>query len=155
MAIGGLLGCVATFLVQKNREMLVGRSVPRRTLDRVEKALLDDDVVRAVYSGKGVVMGSDQVRSPLFTCSKNDPRKLIAMLLSLLLFTHTQVRFSAEIQFNGWKLTEKFLKDYNPDLKLAHARLRTPEDVETFLCLFGDDIVDALSDEVRMWSTDS
>ena len=61
MAIGGLLGGVAAFLVTKNREMLVGRSVPRESLQAVEQALLNDKIVRTVYGTKGVVMGSDQV----------------------------------------------------------------------------------------------
>eukprot|EP00750_Incisomonas_marina_P026463 INCI591.2.p2 GENE.INCI591.2~~INCI591.2.p2 ORF type:complete len:292 (+),score=55.38 INCI591.2:1057-1932(+) len=118
MAIGGLLGGVAAFLVTKNREMLVGRSVPRESLQAVEQALLNDKIVRTVYGTKGVVMGSDQVR------------------------------FKAEIQFNGWNLTEKYLAKTGVDLGLAQSRLNSKEDLDTFLCLFGDDLVDMLSDEV-------
>ena len=64
------------------------------------------------------------------------------------MYFFAKVRFKAEIQFNGFKLTEKYLLRRQPDLDNARAKLKTTQDMETFLCLFGDDLVDMLSDEV-------
>ena len=49
IAIGGLLGALATFIVATNINFLVGRSIPQVRLDLLQQQLEDDVVVRLFY----------------------------------------------------------------------------------------------------------
>lgn len=62
LIIGGLLGCVASFIIYTNSNALVGVSI---SLDRLEKmnATMEADVmIRAIYDVKGIDIGSGRVR---------------------------------------------------------------------------------------------
>jgi len=49
IAIGGLLGAVATFLVTSNANALIGKSIPQSRLEELQEMLEDDAVVRYVF----------------------------------------------------------------------------------------------------------
>ena len=49
LAIGGLLGCVASFMIFTNAAALVGRSIPEEKLMLINKELEGDIMVRMVY----------------------------------------------------------------------------------------------------------
>ena len=46
VAIGALLGAVATFLVTSNVNALIGKSIPQSRLEELQEMLEDDAVVR-------------------------------------------------------------------------------------------------------------
>ena len=46
LAIGGLLGAVATFLVTTNVNALIGRSIAQSKVEQLQEMLEDDVVVR-------------------------------------------------------------------------------------------------------------
>lgn len=49
IAIGLLLGSAAIFIIRTNAVHLVGRSLPKRTIDNVIANLLKDKVIKWVY----------------------------------------------------------------------------------------------------------
>lgn len=57
-----ILGGVASFIIYSNSAALVGRSIPRENLDRINAALEADVMIRAIHDVKGIDMGNTQVR---------------------------------------------------------------------------------------------
>ena len=55
--VGGLLGLAAMTLVNKNRELLVGTSVPPKRLEHVLTILESDPVVHSVHDVKAIMIG--------------------------------------------------------------------------------------------------
>ena len=60
--IGVLLGCVAVFLVMKNRSALLGRTIASDEENRVLDVLCDDPVVEGVHDVKSTVMSAESFR---------------------------------------------------------------------------------------------
>lgn len=117
VAVGSLLGLVAAMLVTKNRDMLVGRSIDKRRLENLKDVLMKDDVIDSLHDVKCISVGP------------------------------SDVRFKAEINFNGWIIAEKYM-DEKIDIEEAKGKLRRSSDIELFLLLFGDGLVQKLGDEI-------
>ena len=62
LAIGGLLGSVASFMIYTNSGALVGRSIPDDRIEEINRELEGDIMVRQVYDVKGIDMGNGVVR---------------------------------------------------------------------------------------------
>eukprot|EP00939_MAST-03C_sp_MAST-3C-sp1_P003894 g3894.t1 len=117
VAVGGLLGAVAIMLVTKNKDMLVGRSIDKKRLDALKNALMKDDIIDSLHDVKCISVGP------------------------------SDVRFKAEINFNGWRLAEKYMNE-KVDIEEAKGKLQTSSDIELFLLLFGDGLVQQIGDEI-------
>ncbi len=117
IAVGTLLGGVAVMLITKNRSMLVGRSIDRKRLDQLKRVLMKDDVIDSLHDVKCISVGA------------------------------SDVRFKAEINFNGWRVAEKYI-DKKIDISDAKGKLKRTSDIELFLLLFGDGLVQMLGDEI-------
>jgi hypothetical protein len=57
-----------------------------------------------------------------------------------------QVRFKAEVRFNGVVLAEKFIRKY--DLGQVHTSLESKEKLERFLVEYGDGFTKFMAEEV-------
>ena len=84
IVIGVLLGCVALFLMQKNRDMLIGRSISKADRQRVRDLLEGDEAVEKVALQRAVIEGADSWR------------------------------ISAEIELDGRHLANKWLEGKDP-----------------------------------------
>ena len=62
IVIGVLLGFVALFLMQKNRQMLIGRSIRAEDREALRTLLENDPAVEEVVTAKGIVAGADSYR---------------------------------------------------------------------------------------------
>ena len=62
IAIGSLLGVVASFIIYTNSGALVGRSIPSERLEEINKQLESDEMVRAIHDVKATDMGNEVVR---------------------------------------------------------------------------------------------
>lgn len=62
LAIGALLGIVATFVIYTNTSALVGKSISPERLAQINRLLESDDMVRAIHDVKATNMGNDIVR---------------------------------------------------------------------------------------------
>lgn len=62
LLVGGLLGIVAGFIVHSNSNALVGRSIPEPQLDKINRKLEDDVMIRAIHDVKATDLGNDIVR---------------------------------------------------------------------------------------------
>eukprot|EP00008_Paramoeba_atlantica_P015654 CAMPEP_0201476448 /NCGR_PEP_ID=MMETSP0151_2-20130828/1645_1 /ASSEMBLY_ACC=CAM_ASM_000257 /TAXON_ID=200890 /ORGANISM="Paramoeba atlantica, Strain 621/1 / CCAP 1560/9" /LENGTH=546 /DNA_ID=CAMNT_0047856805 /DNA_START=80 /DNA_END=1720 /DNA_ORIENTATION=- len=80
IAIGSIMAVVALFLIQKNREILLGVSIPKEHMNMIIRRLEGEKIVKSVKDVKAVVIGSDSIR------------------------------FKAEIDFHGSVLAEMYLK---------------------------------------------
>lgn len=119
IAIGGLLGTVAMFLIRRNADFLVGRSIPEERLKQIIDVLEQDIMVRSIHDVKATEMGADTVR------------------------------FKAEINFDGREITRRHLsrKDLPKLLKEVHD-VQSPEELERFMLDHGEQIIDTLGQEV-------
>jgi zinc transporter 9 len=59
IGIGGLLGFVALFLIQRNSSALVGQSIPREDLREIINLLESDVMIRSIHDVKATDMGMD------------------------------------------------------------------------------------------------
>ena len=116
--VGSLLGGVAMFLIQKNKDALVGRSIPAEQHDRILSLMQQDPVIRNVYNIKAVTLSSNILR------------------------------FQAEVDFNGEEIARRYLKKSNIDVNTLGEELNSPEKIESFLVKYGDGVIDALGLEV-------
>jgi len=116
--VGGLMGTAALFLIEKNRRLLLGSSVPRKKREAMIKFLQADSSILAVHDVKGEV------------------------------FSPGNMRFKAEIEFNGKEVALKYTQKNYPNLKELHQGLRTPEQLETLLVDYGQGMVQHMGDEV-------
>jgi len=87
--IGLLLGCVAVFLVVKNRSALIGRTINPAARDKVLNVLASDPVVEGVHDVKATVMSTDTFR------------------------------FKAEVDFDGAEVARRWLADQDLERILA------------------------------------
>ncbi len=62
IAIGALLGSVASFMIYSNAAALVGRSIPEEKLEIINRELEGDIMVRQVHDVKGIDMGNGIIR---------------------------------------------------------------------------------------------
>lgn len=62
IAIGALLGVVASFVIYTNAGALVGKSIPPNRMADINKFLESDGMVRAIHDVKATHMGNDMVR---------------------------------------------------------------------------------------------
>lgn len=120
ITVGCLLGGVAVFLVQRNRNMLVGVSVPAYKLDRVEDVLLRDPVVDGVHDVKAVITG------------------------------RSSGRFKVEISFNPAALAQRTFQRRGLDKLHAKVLAAEGDlgRFERELISFSADLMDVLGDEV-------
>lgn len=119
IAIGGLLGAVATFLIRRNANFLVGRSIPEDRLKQIMDVLEQDIMVRSIHDVKATELGADTVR------------------------------FKAEINFDGREITRRHLSRKETAQLLKEVRdIQTPEELERFLMDHGEQIIDTLGQEV-------
>eukprot|EP00753_Platysulcus_tardus_P008268 PLAT15861.1.p1 GENE.PLAT15861.1~~PLAT15861.1.p1 ORF type:complete len:401 (+),score=111.14 PLAT15861.1:435-1637(+) len=120
ITIGGLLGGVAVFLIQKNREALIGTSLPPERIQRVMDALYEDEVVSSIHDVKAVVMGA------------------------------TSSRFKAEIFFNPEAITRRALaRNGSSEQTVARLRdLETDEALMNWSIHYGSAILNQVGREV-------
>ncbi|XP_076817753.1 proton-coupled zinc antiporter SLC30A9, mitochondrial-like [Clavelina lepadiformis] len=119
IAIGGLLGAVASFLVTTNVNALIGRSIPQSQLQSLQETLEDDAVVRGVYDVKATQINADEFK------------------------------FKAEIDFDGREITRAYLAsvDMEKVLREIHG-VRTLEELEQVILRYGEHVIDTLGVQV-------
>lgn len=119
LMIGSLLGGVATFIIKKNTVALVGKSIPKDTLNNINRIIEKDVLIRAIHDVKATDLGNGVVR------------------------------YKAEVDVDGRELTKKYiekidLKDLLEDIR----EIKSEKDVETFILVHGEGVVDLLGAEV-------
>jgi zinc transporter 9 len=119
IGIGGLLGAVALFLIRRNSRALVGQSIPREDLKEIIALLESDVMIRSIHDIKATDMGADTVR------------------------------FKAEVNFDGREVARAHVSRLDLEAMLKEVRaFSTTADVERFLLVHGEHIVDVLGSEV-------
>ena len=73
IAIGGLLGTVAMFMIRTNAFALVGRSIPEEKIKEINEDLEGDIMVRQIMDVKGIDMGNGIVRWVTCFCNNKGP----------------------------------------------------------------------------------
>lgn len=117
--IGTLLAGVSGFLVYTNSAALVGKSIPRYHLGKINDELEMDVMIRAIHDVKGIDMGTGLVR------------------------------YKAEVDFDGRELTAGYLEKYDLELLLKEMQsMKSTEEVEEFMKKHGENIVDSLGAEI-------
>lgn len=116
LTIGVLLGLVAVFLVVKNRALLIGKAMKPKDRELLQQLFEEDPAIDSVAIQRAAVTGAGAYR------------------------------ISAELDFNGHYMAEKWLADQ--DVHELATRLSDPEKVAPFLGDFAEHIVDHLGDEV-------
>lgn len=121
IAVGLLLGVIASFLVQKNRQLLIGRSMQPREVAAVLEALRCDPVVLRVIDAK-----TEEVGMQLY-------------------------RFKAEVDWAGEQVVERYLERCGREALLARCREASASGdaaaLEAWLKEFGRDIISAVGAE--------
>lgn len=125
IAIGGLLGLVATFLVRSNVEALIGQSIPHNRLDELREQLEDDAVIRGLYDIKATQLG------------------------------YSEFKFKAEIDFDGREVTRAYLEaqDLKKLMNACH-NIDSEKELEIFLLNHGEKIIDTLGMQVDRLEAD-
>ena len=119
VCIGGLLGAVALFLIKRNSDALIGRSIPPERLRHIIDLLESDRVIRSVHDVKALDLGADTIR------------------------------FKAEINFDGHELARVHLEKQNMASLLETARaIEGQDELYAFLLSHGEQIIDTLAVEV-------
>eukprot|EP00191_Tetraselmis_sp_GSL018_P006581 CAMPEP_0177610112 /NCGR_PEP_ID=MMETSP0419_2-20121207/19560_1 /TAXON_ID=582737 /ORGANISM="Tetraselmis sp., Strain GSL018" /LENGTH=475 /DNA_ID=CAMNT_0019105305 /DNA_START=404 /DNA_END=1832 /DNA_ORIENTATION=+ len=122
IAVGTLLGFTAVFLIQKNRQLLIGRSMSRESMARLMAHLKADPVVKAVYDAK-----SEEIGPGIF-------------------------RFKAEIDFCGETLVSRHLERSGRSILHDKVRAATwtsdSRALDLVLRQYGREVVEALAVEV-------
>lgn len=120
--VGCLLGAIATFLVQKNRQLLIGRSMSARDVQAVQDLLKADPVVAYVTDTK-----TEEIGPQIY-------------------------RFKAEVAWNGEALVQRYLDRCGRARlmdQLRQASLRNDgAAVESLIRAYGRDIISAVGAEV-------
>ena len=117
IVIAFLLGAVAIFLVVKNRRALLGQAVTAELQKGILDILEKDEAVESVSDIKATVMSAESFR------------------------------FKAEIDFDGAKIAEHWLKGTDRDQLFADATA-SREAFDRFLLDYGEVICTALGDEI-------
>ncbi|XP_064405221.1 proton-coupled zinc antiporter SLC30A9, mitochondrial-like isoform X2 [Halichondria panicea] len=119
ISIGGLLGVVALFLIQRNSSALVGRSIPPERLKQLTDFIESDVMIRSIHDVKATDMGADSVR------------------------------FKAEVNFDGREVARVHINRLNLEAILKEVQgFGTVADVEKFLLEHGEQVIDVLGSEV-------
>lgn len=119
LVIGSLLGGVATFIIKKNTVALVGKSIPRDTLNNINRIIEKDVLIRAIHDVKATDLGNGVVR------------------------------YKAEVDVDGRELSRKYLEKINLMELLEDIReIKTEKDAEAFILAHGEGVVDLLGAEV-------
>ncbi|XP_062514812.1 proton-coupled zinc antiporter SLC30A9, mitochondrial-like [Corticium candelabrum] len=119
ICIGTLLGTVALFLVRRNGELLVGRTIDAHKLRQIIEIIEDDVMVRSIHDVKAVDLGANTLR------------------------------FKAEVNFDGREVARAHVSrlDLEPLLREV-SQLTTVGEFEQFLLHHGEQVVDVLAIEV-------
>lgn len=119
LVIGSLLGGVATFIIKKNTVALVGKSIPRATLNNINRIIEKDVLIRAIHDVKATDLGNGVVR------------------------------YKAEVDVDGRELTRKYLEKIDLKELLEDVRdIKSEKDAEAFVLAHGEGVVDILGAEV-------
>lgn len=119
LMIGSLLGVVATFIIKKNAVALVGKSIPRETLNSINRVIEKDVLIRAIHDVKATDLGNGVVR------------------------------YKAEVDIDGRELAKKYLENIDLKELLEDIRdIKSEKDAETFVLTHGEGVVDLLGAEV-------
>lgn len=119
ITIGGLLGFVAVFLIQRNADSLVGRSIDPDRLRKIINVLENDIMIRSIHDVKATDMGIDTIR------------------------------FKAEINFDGREITRVHLNRLDTDVLLREVnKIKTTSELEMFMLEHGEQIIDVLGSQV-------
>jgi len=119
LMIGSLLGAVATFIIKKNTVALVGKSIPRETLNNINRIIEKDVLIRAIHDVKATDLGNGVVR------------------------------YKAEVDVDGRELTKKYIEGTDLKEILEEVRrIKTEKDVKAFILAHGEGVVDLLGAEV-------
>ncbi|KPK16777.1 MAG: hypothetical protein AMJ62_03995 [Myxococcales bacterium SG8_38] len=116
LAIGVLLGGTAVFLIDRNRRFLLGPAPPPEAVERMIAVLEEDPIIDRIRDVKVSQLGAEEVR------------------------------FKAEIAFNGRALAQQLLA--GRDLDATWAGLDGPKALERLLVEFGAEVTDAVGDSV-------
>lgn len=119
LAVGGVLGAVASFIIYTNTAALVGRSIRVERLQEINKEMENDIMIRAIHDVKATDMGNNYVR------------------------------YKAEVDFDGRELSRSYLDSQDLDSLLEEMKkLKTIEEVEAFMLKHGESIVDLLGGQI-------
>ena len=129
IAVGGLLGTTAMYLINSNRLLLLGRSLGPEKMRRITDAVRADPVVEEVYRAKSEELGPGTYR------------------------------FVAEIEFSGTRVVERYLDQGDgAKREQLHGVFRSaveegngsgdPRALDAALKLYGEEVVTAVGDEV-------
>lgn len=119
LLVGGVLAGVASFIIYTNSAALVGRSIPLERLERINKELESDIMIRAIHDVKATDLGN------------------------------CVVRYKAEVDFDGRELTRTYLDSQDLEILMQEMQsVKTIEEVETFVLKHGENIVDLLGAHV-------
>jgi len=121
--VAGLLGTIATFLIQKNRAFLVGRSMDHQDTGKILAHIQADCVVKAIHDVK-----TEEVGPGIY-------------------------RFKAEIEFDGEQLVERHLTRTGRSgllqlFRSAASDGASDKAIESIVKQYGEAVVEALGDEV-------
>lgn len=116
ISIGVLLGFVAIFIAYRTKSLLVGQAIPAATLKKILDILNADPIVEKVLEIKTAIMGVDDLR------------------------------FKAEIEFNGEVIAKRFLDSGKSDTE--ELDLSDPNSKVVFLEKFGEHLIELLGDEI-------
>ncbi|ELR14045.1 cation efflux family superfamily protein [Acanthamoeba castellanii str. Neff] len=137
--IGGLMGTAALFLIEKNRRLLLGTSVPKKkrismikvdsrlspyTIVALRQFLEADPTILAVHDAKGEI------------------------------FSPGNMRFKAEIEFDGRQIARRYIDKNYPNIGELHETVQTPAQLEELLVTYGNGMVQHLGDEVDRIETE-
>jgi zinc transporter 9 len=116
IAIGALLGATAIFLIDRNRRFLLGPAPPSEAIARMVAVLEEDPIIERIRDVKVSQLGANEVR------------------------------FKAEIAFNGRELARQLVASRRLDQ--TWSELDGPEDLQRLLIEFGAEVTDAVGDAV-------
>lgn len=123
IAVGGLLGVTAMYLINSNRLLLLGRSLGADKMQTITEHMRRDPVVEEVYFAKSEELGAGTYR------------------------------FSAEVEFSGKQIVERYLAKNKRRAALqsqfSEATIRGDSAMmDAALSHYGEEIVQAVGDEV-------
>ncbi|OQR78850.1 zinc transporter 9-like [Tropilaelaps mercedesae] len=119
LLIGCILASVASFIIYTNTTALVGRSIPFEQVQRINRELESDVMIRAIYDVKATDMGNQIVR------------------------------YKAEVDFDGRELTRSYIDTLDLEIMLQEVQgFTTIEELDAFMLKHGESIIDLLGAQV-------
>ncbi|XP_054266638.1 proton-coupled zinc antiporter SLC30A9, mitochondrial [Macrosteles quadrilineatus] len=119
LIVGGILGCVASFIIYTNIAALVGRSIPHEYLEKINMELESDVMIRAIHDVKGIDMGN------------------------------SLIRYKAEVDFDGRELTRSYLDKQDLNTLLEEVKnFKNIDEFEGFMLKHSENIVDMMGGEI-------